>query len=78
MGERVLCKHEVVGSIPSASTRQGWPERMQDLARTDGTFGSAAPTGGSIPSASTSRALARAPEDRDQKTGIRRNLIPDP
>ena len=23
MGERVLCKHEVVGSIPSASTREG-------------------------------------------------------
>ena len=22
MGERVLCKHEVVGSIPSASTRR--------------------------------------------------------
>lgn len=23
LGERVLCKHEVVGSIPSASTRNG-------------------------------------------------------
>ena len=30
LGERVLCKHEVVGSIPSASTTprdllRGWP-----------------------------------------------------
>lgn len=24
LGERVLCKHEVVGSIPSASTKLRW------------------------------------------------------
>ena len=26
MGERVLCKHEVVGSIPSGSTSLFWEE----------------------------------------------------
>ena len=30
LGERVLCKHEVVGSIPSGSTIGGWfAERTQ-------------------------------------------------
>ena len=33
LGERVLCKHEVVGSIPSGSTRGrrsevGWPRGL--------------------------------------------------
>jgi hypothetical protein len=30
LGERVLCKHEVVGSIPSGSTRKSEDERRQE------------------------------------------------
>jgi hypothetical protein len=29
LGERVLCKHEVVGSIPSGSTSRGSRDRSQ-------------------------------------------------
>ena len=29
LGERVLCKHEVVGSIPSGSTSLRWPSQLR-------------------------------------------------
>ena len=29
LGERVLCKHEVVGSIPSGSTSFRWPSQLR-------------------------------------------------
>ena len=31
LGERVLCKHEVVGSIPSGSTKPGRGKRRRNL-----------------------------------------------
>jgi hypothetical protein len=74
LGERVLCKHEVVGSIPSGSTRRSVVRRSSRGARV-------APDGwGSIPSGSTRRsAVGRSQseagtrgrqqksDDRDQK-----------
>ena len=49
LGERVLCKHEVVGSIPSASTRNfGWmlmSDRDENNFKTFSVFRQCAPHG---------------------------------
>jgi hypothetical protein len=34
LGERLLCKQEVVGSIPSGSTSRGWLVRRETLSAT--------------------------------------------